>query len=131
MIHECSCRELIEVVPAGSVDFIITDPPYPKEFLPCWDELGDFAVHALKPGGSLVALSGIMFLPDVLGRLDKPGLEYWWALNFDMLPGSSPGNWVWPRRLNQYWKPILWYRRSGGDNPELTLKTDYVHGGGV
>ena len=130
MIYHLSCAELTNEIPAGSVDFIITDPPYSREFIPCWSELADFAVHALKPGGSLVALSGIMFLPDVLLQLDKPGLEYWWTLNFDMLLGSSPGNWVWPRRLNQYWKPILWYRRSGGDNPELTLKSDYVSNGG-
>ena len=130
MIYHSSCAELAAVVPEGSVDIIITDPPYPKEFLPCWSELGEFAVHALKPGGSLVALSGVMFLPEVQARLDKPGLEYWWALNFDMLRGNSPGNYVWPRRLNQYWKPLLWYRRSGGDNPELLIKSDYIHGGG-
>lgn len=36
MIYHSSCAELAAVVPEGSVDIIITDPPYPKEFLPCW-----------------------------------------------------------------------------------------------
>ena len=130
MIHHLSCAELKAVVPAGSVDFVITDPPYPKEFLPCWSELADFAAHALKPGGSLVAMSGNMFLPEVLRRLTaQDGLVYRWQICLDMVTGGTPGNWVWGIGLNQYWKPILWFYRDGVDKPPvMQVKTDYVRG---
>ena len=60
-LYVSSCAALVGHVEAESVDVIITDPPYPGEFLSCWDELAAFAVHALKPGGSLVTMSGQTF----------------------------------------------------------------------
>ena len=127
MIYHRSCAELAAEVPAGSVDWIITDPPYPKEFLSCWSELGEFAAHALKPGGSLLAMTGTMYLPEVFRRMEaEPGLQYWWTLTYDMSRGSLPGNWMWARRLNQYFKQILWYWKPGEAKPEALHKTDWV-----
>ena len=129
MIYNLSCAELAGVIAPGSVDWIITDPPYPEEFLPCWSELGAFAAHALKPGGSLLALTGSMFLPRVFARLEAAAeLRYWWTLTFDMSRGSLPGNWVWARHFNQYFKPIIWYWKpgAGAPPPRALLHTDWV-----
>ena len=49
------CPNIIE---PASLDAIITDPPYPKEFAEVWPMLAKFAAEALKPEGILVALSG-------------------------------------------------------------------------
>ena len=114
MIHHLSCAELAAEIPAESVDWIITDPPYPKEFLPCWSELGEFAAHSLKPGGFLLAMSGMCYLPEVFGRLGAAeGLEYWWTLFYDLTRGRHPGNWQYKAGLNSYWKPVLWYYKPG------------------
>lgn len=55
--------------PADSVDWVISDPPYPKEFLHVYDDLGRVAAHVLKPGGSLVCMIGHSYLPDIVATL--------------------------------------------------------------
>jgi len=62
----------------GSVDLLFTDPPYPREFLPLWSDLSEFAARVLKPGGMLIAYSGSEHLPEVLSRLAER-LNYWWC----------------------------------------------------
>jgi 16S rRNA G966 N2-methylase RsmD len=59
---------LSDLVP-GSVDVVLTDPPYPAEFLPLWSDLGEHAAKWLKPGGVLAAMSGQIHLPEVMRRL--------------------------------------------------------------
>lgn len=61
----------------NSVDLILTDPPYPKEFLPLWKDLSEFAERILKPGGFLVTYSGQLYLPEVISSLGSH-LEYYW-----------------------------------------------------
>lgn len=63
---------------AGSVDLILTDPPYPSVFLPLWSELSEVAATVLKPGGLLVAYSGQFHLPEVISRLSEH-LGYVWC----------------------------------------------------
>ena len=103
-IRHCSCRGLADIVDAGSVDVICTDPPYGGEHLDCRDDLADFAVHALKPGGQLVAMSGQYHLPDVLARLGRPGLVYRWMLSYESTGDHTS---VMQRRVNAAWKPVL------------------------
>lgn len=111
MIYHLSCAELTAELTAESVDWIITDPPYPKEFLPCWSELAGFAAHALKPGGSLLAMSGQMFIPEVYQRLEsQPELIYHWQMCYEVPTVRAA---IWPRRLRNGWKPILWYKKQG------------------
>lgn len=62
----------------NSIDLILTDPPYPKEFLPLWSSLGKFAERVLKPSKFLIAYSGQMYLPEVLNRLNEH-LNYFWT----------------------------------------------------
>jgi DNA modification methylase len=40
-------------IPDGSVDLILTDPPYGHDFLPRLADLGALSARVLKPGGSL------------------------------------------------------------------------------
>jgi len=99
-------------VEPGTVDAIITDPPYPREFLPQWSELAEFAAHALKPGGNLIAMSGHLFLDEIIHRFyETDGLVYRWTLAC-MTPGGNAR--IWPRKLYQGWKPMLWYTNGGG-----------------
>jgi hypothetical protein len=120
-VYHCSCRALIERVQAGSVDVILTDPPYPKKFLDCYCELAEFAAHALKPGGLLVTMFGSMFLPDVVARLGAK-LEFWWQIAYET-PGAKAYQ---PERdVNPCWKPLLVYVRPG-KRPALKIGGDLV-----
>ncbi len=90
------------------VDLVLTDPPYPREFLPQWSKLSAWAAQALKPGHLLVAYSGQMFLPEVIARLSEH-LTYVWcgwlrtpgpAYTPPLLPVMSLG------------RPILFFARN-------------------
>ena len=63
-VRHCSVAEL-DIEPE-SVDLIFTDPPYPAEYLECWEQLAAFARKALKPTGLLIAYSGQFHLPEVM-----------------------------------------------------------------
>lgn len=113
-------------VPAESVNVILTDPPYGKAFLPLWEELAPFAVHALKPGGSLLAMSGHLWLPEVLKAMQHDGLTFQWTLCLKM---ERSGQYMSRGITVNRWKPILWYVK-----PPRALGTtlnDYYDGTGM
>ena len=126
VLVQSSVRDLHAYVAAGSVDVILTDPPYPREYLHTWGDLAAFAVHALRPGGHLLAMSGQTWLPQVFDALCVKGLDYRWVLalklrqRYDAMFRNVHTNW---------WKPILWYVRSGKTDKRITL-TDFHIGSG-
>jgi 16S rRNA G966 N2-methylase RsmD len=96
-------------IPAQEYDFIITDPPYPKEYLDLWSVLAERASKWLKPGGLLVAMSGHLYLPEIFARMSEH-LDYFWTGSY-LTPGQSASNYV--NHINQQWKPLLmWQRRD-------------------
>lgn len=91
--------------PPESLDYIITDPPYPEAFLPLFGDLARGAAHALRPGGLLLCMSGQTHLPAVLAELQRSTLDYLWTLAY-LTPGGQAVQ-VFPRKVNTFWKPIL------------------------
>ncbi len=89
-----------------SIDAIITDPPYPAEFLPLYDVLADNAAEWLRPGGTLAVMCGTMFLPEVFILLTGR-LRYRWTFAY-LTPGGQAAQ-IFPRRINQFWKPVIVY----------------------
>ncbi len=105
-----------------SVNLILTDPPYPKEFIPLHDELGKFAARVLKPGGSLVAMENPNTMYEMYEQLAKH-LTYRWTIAFQMPSGGEQ------RALDlivqrHRWKPVLWF--SKGHIQPRTLADDTV-----
>lgn len=90
----------------GSVDWIITDPPYPKEFLSVYSDLSAFAERVLKPGGSMLVMVGQSYLPEIIRRLSEK-MQYHWTLAY-MTPGGQAVQ-LWDRKVNTFWKPVLWF----------------------
>lgn len=90
----------------GSVDVIITDPPYPREYLPVYESLAKVAARVLKPGGACLVMVGQSYLPEILAAM-APHLRYHWTLAY-LTPGGQAVQ-VWPRKVNTFWKPLLWF----------------------
>lgn len=88
-----------------SAEWIITDPPYPKEYIPLFKTLAEFSDYILKPGGSLICMTGQSYLPDYINLLSSK-LNYQWTLAY-MLPGGTLT--VHARAVNNGWKPLLWF----------------------
>jgi len=101
---------------SGSVDAIITDPPYNKDFLPTFEHLSLFSAFVLKDGGSLFAMVGQSYLPDVF-RLLSSALDYHWTLAYLTPGGQSPQ--LWDRKVNSFWKTVLWFVKGEYDGKWL------------
>lgn len=99
-------RDGLPDVADNSVDFIITDPPYPKEFLPLYADLSKVAARVLKDGGSLICMTGQSYLPDVIQLLSTE-MRYHWCLSY-LTPGGQSAQ-LFQRRVNTFWKPVLWF----------------------
>jgi site-specific DNA-methyltransferase (adenine-specific) len=104
-------RERLHEIEPGSVDLIISDPPYPAESLPLWSDLAQVAAKLLKPQGVLVALTGQIYLPEVLARLGEH-LTYGWTY-CQPLPGQQSR--IMGRHVMQSWKP--WVTFTNGQWP--------------
>lgn len=103
---------LDEDIPAESVDVIITDPPYPADYIELFDTLGELAARVLKPGGSLIAMTGQRYLPQYLSLLGKH-LKYHWTLAYHT-PGGQAVQ-LWTEEVNTFWKPVLWFVKDDRD----------------
>lgn len=94
----------------AGIDAIITDPPYPKQYLPLLSDLASWADKVLAPDGILVVLFGQTHLPEVYQRLSA-GRPYRWTGCY-LTPG--PSYYSMARNVHTNWKPMLVY--GGGDN---------------
>jgi len=101
-------QDVLADIEDGSLDLILTDPPYPRQYLPLWTELAQFAAAKLAPHGVLAAMTGAMYLPEVIARLGEH-LAYRWTMAY-LVPG--PGGVVYGRNVVQAWKPVLIYGSS-------------------
>lgn len=102
------CETLSNNIQESTISFIMTDPPYPEEFLPCWSKLGKIAMRVLKPSGFCVAYSGKLHLPEVIKRMSDEGLLYYWQ--FILLHSGLPAA-VHGRKINTGYKPILVFQK--------------------
>lgn len=87
----------------AGVDTIITDPPYPAEFIEEFDALGEVAARILKPDGFLVAMVGQTHLPAYLERLSRH-LAYRWCGAYLT---EGPATRIHGRKVGTKWKPLL------------------------
>lgn len=60
-----------KLIPENSIDAIITDPPYVKEWLPNYSAFAKAAAYVLKPGGFLIAYIGHIHL-DIILKMMTP-----------------------------------------------------------
>lgn len=116
-------RDGLAEVADNSIDAVITDPPYPKEYISLYSHLSRESARVLKPGGLLLAMVGQSYLPDVIKMLDEH-MAYHWCLSYLTPGGQSPH--LFQRNVNTFWKPVLWYMKGSysGDCIGDVLKSD-------
>lgn len=109
-------RDGLNEISDESIDFIVTDPPYPREYLPLYSDLSLLASRVLKPGGSLIVMIGQSYLPEVMKRLEEH-MKYYWIMPYLTPGGGAPM--LYQKRVNTFWKPVLWYVKG-------EYKGDYI-----
>lgn len=119
-------RTTLNDIPDGTVDLILTDPPYGDDAVRLYAQLAEWAARKLRPGGSLLTYTGQATIPNVTSAMGHH-LRYWWTIALTHNAGLQqlPGKWVQVR-----WKPILWYVRDdrGGNRRYVD---DLIHGTGT
>jgi 16S rRNA G966 N2-methylase RsmD len=95
-----------------NVDAIITDPPYPYEFLPLLADLAAWADKVLAEDGVLCVLMGQTHLPEVYRLLDGHRPYRWTCCYLT----EGPGYVSHPRKVQSNWKPLLVY----GNGPRVS-----------
>ena len=109
--------ELAPLVHKGSVDAIVTDPPYTTEFVEqgIYRELAEFALHALRPGGLLLAILPHLHLERVLREVREAGLDYRWIVAYTQAAANQQ---VHAAKVTCMWKPWVAWKKPGGPSPE-------------
>ena len=108
-LYNGDIRDGLPVIPDNSVDFIITDPPYPAEYIPLYGALSKLAARVLKPGGSMLVMCGQSYLPQVIEQLCS-AMNYHWCMAYTTPGGQSPQ--LFHKRVNTFWKPLLWFTKG-------------------
>jgi DNA modification methylase len=101
-------EEVFADIPDGSIDCIITDPPYPYDFIECWSKLSRVAKRVLKPHGFCIAYSGQMYLPEVMQRMNE-NLDYYWTFAVYHEGQTQIVNGI---NLMCRWKPVLIFQNG-------------------
>jgi site-specific DNA-methyltransferase (adenine-specific) len=103
-LYQGDCLDVMKDIPDGSIDAIITDPPYPKEFEYLYEGMAKEAKRVLRRGGSLITLCGHYQLARVLPAMAQH-LKYRWIIKLDQ-PGSFARM---AMGILVTWKPMLWF----------------------
>ncbi len=125
-IYHGDFREaLAEADVIGAV--IVTDPPYPREFLNDWADLAQCGLEWGCEG--LIAMAGQSILPDALElilRAARPPIDeyidwqrwrYRWCCSYLTI---GPSTRVWHAKVGTSWKPILVFDLEGEERSFLT-----------
>jgi site-specific DNA-methyltransferase (adenine-specific) len=109
-------REGAKTIENNSVDAIITDPPYPIEYIDLWADMFAIADRILKPSAFLVTYANHQNL-DRIFQLPNP-LKYYWIFKLDFT--SKPI--AMGRNLIATWKPVLIFQKLPFKKIEETLE---------
>jgi len=116
------CDIILEDIEEDSIDCIITDPPYPKEYLYLYGIIAKHAARILKPGAAILAMCGQSYMGDVYKLLSEE-LDYNWTISYDT-PG--PATKIWQRKVLSHWKPVYMFTKGKykGDVFDDKVKSD-------
>ena len=109
-LYHCRFQRLEKVagIRPRSINLILTDIPYGREFLPELDNLGAFAERVLVNGGLFVSFVGQYYLPQVLETLTGH-MTYRWTMASIW---DGDGNVVHPLQVASQWKPIVVFSKG-------------------
>lgn len=87
---------------------ILSDPPYPKEYLYLYETLAERANEWLEEGGLLIVMCGQSYLDQIYKILSKH-LNYYWTCSYLTQGQPTP---LRQRNVNTTWKPILVFSKG-------------------
>lgn len=104
-IYHGDFRDVMADLPSGSIEAIITDPPYPKAYLPLWEPLAEHSARVLGHGGSLLSIVPHYALPAIMATVGAH-LKYRWMISMDQFDGPHIRM---AMGIQVAWKPVGWW----------------------
>ncbi len=104
-IYHGDCREIASEL---SVDAVVSDPPYPREFIPHYKAAWTACDLAMTDEGLCFALCGQNELPSVISSFPE-SWRYIWTGCY-LVRGARVA--IWPHGISAGWKPLLIYGKS-------------------
>lgn len=98
------CLELMKGLQDHSIDAVITDLPYPREFEHLYGLVAKESKRVLRIGGSFLTLCGHYQLARILPDIAQH-LKYRWVIKYDQ-PGAHARM---AMGIIVTWKPMLWF----------------------
>lgn len=91
----------------GKFDLVFTDPPYPREFMHCYEMLSWLYPDYMKVGASLFTIVGHYALDEVMQMFrDEEKLKFRWIFDLDQELDQHARM---AMGIEVCWKPMLWY----------------------
>jgi len=115
-------KDVYQTLPPNSIDAIITDPPYGKEYLSVYESLGEASDYLLKDTGFLLVLTGQAHLPRIFNLINH-SIQYYWTFAL-LLQGNHS---LQKQSIFNEWKPILVYKKAKADVGPIG---DLIHSNG-
>lgn len=96
--------DCLEVLPTlGKVDAVVTDPPYPTEFIPLYKPVFDLCRSVCTDNAVLAAMVGQLHLPNVMIAITSSWKYRWMGCYW--LPTANTA--IWPLGISTKWKPLI------------------------
>ena len=97
-------RNISKDIADSSTSLIFTDPPYPKEYVSCYEDLANLSPRIMKDHASLLTIVPHNNLPYRISLFEGK-LKWRWILCMDQHGGPNA---IMPFGIYVKWKPILW-----------------------
>jgi ParB-like chromosome segregation protein Spo0J len=111
-IHALDFRKLGSRIAPGSVQLVVSDPPWLNEYEELRRPFAETVFRILRPGGFACIYSGHFHLKEFLDVLCEAGLSYRWLIactNGDTMGAiRSSGS------ILTFWRPVLLFQKPGG-----------------
>jgi site-specific DNA-methyltransferase (adenine-specific) len=104
-VYHGDFRDVLREIRPASVEAILTDPPYPREYQQLYADLAALAPRVLIRGGSLLEIVPHYNLPFVLAAT-APHLKYRWIVAMVQQVGAHPRM---AMGIEVCWKPVVWW----------------------
>lgn len=124
------CKDVFtdyKFIPSGSIDCIITDPPYPKEYLHYWKQLAEMANIILKPSGFLITYVPQYYFGKIVSDMTSVEGMNWYAQI--IMTHDKHRSTLFPRKEICGYKPIHIYQKSPVTKPYKSF-LDIIQGSG-
>jgi len=107
--------EYSKEIPENSVDLVLTDPPYGREYIDLWAKLFEVSYRVLKPSKYLICYCGQQNIDKVFQL--KNDLIYYWMFRLNFKVQFM----VKPRNIIADWKPCIIWQKPPFKKLELSI----------